>query len=48
MNSELNYPNARTFDGHRFTPSRNDKGVGYRFTDTTETYPLWGYGASAW
>ena len=56
LRDETNYPRATAFDGFRFMsatlPSSNAGSKPTqrtsRFTDVTETYPVWGYGSWAW
>lgn len=48
MHAEPQYPDANTFNGHRFLSSTTASAMrGSKFTDISEHFPVWGYGSLA-
>lgn len=56
MHNEAKYPNADTFDGHRFIKAENNTDSesadtslrGTTFTDASKDFPIWGLGSKVW
>ena len=56
MHDSSKYPNADTFDGHRFIKMDDSRETGLlsnpmrgtSFTDPAQNFPIWGLGSKAW